>query len=103
MCVREKRNCTTFKKVYKNQCFVQKCKNLYVYFSICVSVCVFEYLSTFGLFVKVRWGSRSNVWHVAVYIRGSAFRVQQTAITLNFGAKDDNYQSEELVRLCKGF
>ncbi len=47
---------------------------------------------------RSRYGhrSRSNVWCIAVYIRGSACRVQQMAITLRFGAKDGHYQSKGL-------
>ena len=43
--------------------------------------------------------SRSNVWRVAVDIRGSACRVHQSAITVKFGAKGGHYRSEGFVCL----
>ncbi len=39
----------------------------------------------------------SIVWCLAVDYKGSAFRVQQMAVTLNFGTTDDHYQFEVFI------
>ncbi len=64
-----------------------------------------SHLNFFKVKVKGRCqghGSRSNVWCVAVNTRGLACRAQQNGITLTFGTKNDNYQSEKCVCVIMG-
>ncbi len=56
--------------------------------------------SKVGVKVKGRGqghSSRSNIWHVAVHIKGLACRVQQKSITLKFGVECGHNRSKGFV------